>query len=354
MKKPICLLLAIALLCTAFFAGCNSSSPAQEQPTTTAAPTTETEEMKEWTREGYFTDENENFLSVTYMDDVDEPGWYVGAMLGEDMYGNMLQERDNTLYGNLVPDYEEGEFIVTLSEEGEDGLLLTVDGGEAYHFTKYDIPDATIFTSINIEGFGRIAYAEGEETPEIDPEYPFQSAQINLAEPAVYTFAAQAEAGSLFVKWTKDGEDYSTEPVITLELTESADFIAVFEEDPDWQNPVMNFIGEYQCDRAHALVECFGSEDAWITIEWANSATETVRWFIVGRFDLETLTIQYSGSSKSVLTYDDAGEITNEEPVYDDGTGTVTFHDDGTFTWHEDASETEEDLIFEWVSVSAE
>ena len=50
MKKPICLLLAIALLCTAFFAGCNSSSPAQEQPTTDAAPTTETEEMKEWTR----------------------------------------------------------------------------------------------------------------------------------------------------------------------------------------------------------------------------------------------------------------------------------------------------------------
>ena len=77
MKKPICLLLAIALLCTAFFAGCNSSSPVQEEPTTDAAPITETEGMKEWTREGYFTDENEYFLSVTYMDDVDEPGCVV-------------------------------------------------------------------------------------------------------------------------------------------------------------------------------------------------------------------------------------------------------------------------------------
>ena len=38
-------------------------------------------------------------------------------------------------------------------------------------------------------------------------------------------------------------------------LDESADYVAVFEDDPDWQNPVMNFVGEYQSGRAHALVE---------------------------------------------------------------------------------------------------
>ena len=197
-----------------------------------------------------------------------------------------------------------------------------------------------------------ISYAEGEETPEIDPDRPYQSAQINLAEPATYTFASAPEAGNLFVKWTKNGTDFSTEPVITMLLDESADFVAVFEEDPDWQNPVMNFIGEYQCDRAHAKVECFGNTDAWITIEWGGSAAELARWDIVGRLDTETLTIKYFGVTKSIVTYDDNGEVASQEPEYEDGTGTITFNDDGTFTWHEDQSDYGIDMVFEWVPVS--
>ena len=361
MKKTICLLLAIALLCTVCFVGCSDKTdPTQKEPTTnaptTAAPATEPQEAKDWTRTGIFADENGNLLSVVYMAEADAPGWYVGAKLGENMYGRIVPQEGSTLHGNIVTEGEAGEFIVTVSEEGEDGLLLVVDGGETYHFTKYEMPQATIFVTINTEGsgWGMIAYAEGEEAPEIDPEYPYQSAQINLAEPAVYTLAAQPEEGSVFVKWTKDGEDYSTEPQITLELSESADLIAVFEEDPDWQSFVMNYVGEYQCGEAHASVECFGKEDVLITIDRANSESELVRWIILGRLDEETLTVSYSDSSKIVLTYNEAGEVTNEEIVYEDGTGTVTFHNDRTFTWHEDASETGEDLIFEWAPVSAE
>jgi len=109
-------------------------------------------------------------------------------------------------------------------------------------------------------------------------------------------------AGNVFVKWTKNGEDYSTEPIIKVHLDESADFVAVFEEDPDWQNPVMNFFGEYQSGRAHAIVECLGNDEASITIEWGGSATELARWDIFGRFDAETLTIEYSGVTKSIVT----------------------------------------------------
>ncbi|HAJ65781.1 MAG TPA: hypothetical protein DCM61_04270, partial [Clostridiales bacterium] len=171
-------------------------------------------------------------------------------------------------------------------------------------------------------------------------------------EPAVHTFLAAPEAGNLFVKWTKNGEDFSTEPQITLLLDESAEYLAVFEEDPNWQNPVMNFVGEYQCDRAHALVECFGYDEAFITIEWGSSAWELTRWIIVGKLDTDTLTISYSGASKANLVYDDQGEVKSEESVYDDGTGTIAFHDDGTFTWHEDQSESGEDLVFEWIPVT--
>lgn len=188
--------------------------------------------------------------------------------------------------------------------------------------------------------------------PELDPEWPYQSAQINPAEPETYTFAAEPEEGYLFVKWMKNGEELSTDPVITVLLDESADFVAVFEDDTDWQNPVMNFIGEYQCDRAHALVEYFDKTDAWITIEWGSSASEAAVWNIIGRLDMETLTLEYEGCAKMIVTYDESGEIVSQEPEYEDGSGTITFHDDGTFTWHEDQSEYESDIVFEWFDVT--
>ena len=306
----------------------------------------------EWPRDGYFLDENENMLSITWMDDIDEPGWYVGCMLGEDSWGGTLPLLGDALQGELSNYEEKDPLTVTVTEEA-DGILLAVEGGDAYHFTPLELPDASIFVTINTEGWGMIGYEEGEIEPELDPEWPYQSAQINLAEAETYTFAAAPEAGSMFVKWTKNGEDFSTEPVITVLLDESADFVAVFEEDPGWQNPVMNFIGEYQCDRAHALVECFGNEDAWITIEWGGSASELARWDIVGRLDTETLTIEYSDCTKSIVVYDENGEIESQEPEYEDGTGTIGFHDDGTFTWHEDQSEYGEDMVFEWLPVEA-
>ncbi|MBQ9686364.1 MAG: hypothetical protein IJV41_07480 [Oscillospiraceae bacterium] len=347
MKKTICLLLAALMLLA--LAACGSA----KQESASETPAAET--AAEWTREGYFQDENENVLSVTWMDDIDEPGWYVGVALGDFWGGCTFTQEGSTLRGDLNAWDESAEpFLVTLSEEGADGLLLTVDGGESYHFTPFEVPTATIFVNINIEGWGMIGYEEGETVPELDPEWPFQSAVLNLPEPAVYTFAAAPTAGNLFVKWTKDGDDFSTEPVVTVLLKESADYVAVFEEDPDWQNPVMNFVGEYQCERAHATVECFGNEDAWITIEWGGSAWELARWDIVGRLDTDTLTIEYANCTKSIVTYDDSGEVVSQEPEYEDGSGSIVFNNDGTFTWHEDQSANGYDMVFEWVPVSEE
>ena len=309
-----------------------------------------------WTREGYYEDGDGHILTVTRMDDVVDPGWYVGCMLGtefiDDSWGGMLPEVGDALQGALPSSGSREALAVTVTEEGETGLLLVTEGGESYHFLPVELPEATVIININTEGRGMIAYAEGEETPEIDPEWPYQSAYIGLDGPKTHTFAAAPEAGSVFVKWTKNGEDFSTEPVVTLLLDESADFVAVFEEDPDWQNPVMNFIGEYRCDRAHATVECLGADEAWITIEWGGSATELARWDIVGRLDLDTLTIQYSGVSKMIVTSDENGDVVSQEPEYEDGSGAIVFHDDGTFTWHEDQSAYGNDMVFEWVPVT--
>ena len=333
MKKTIRLLLAACLLFALAACGGKTAEP----------------EIKTWDRAGYFSDENENMLSVTWMEDVTDPGWYVGIAIGDLMTGWTLPQEGNTLRGDLNAWDESAEpLIVTVSEEGEDGLALTMESGEVYHFRPMDMPEATIIVHINTEGLGNIAHAEGETEPEIDPEYPFQSAQINLAEPETYSILAWPQAGSRFVKWTKDGEDFSAEPRITVVLKESADYVAVFEEDPDWQNPVMNFIGNYECGDLRARVECMGYEDAWITIRRDDGSQTATEWDITGRLDTDTLTIEYFGSMKAAVTLDEVGEEESRDMEYGDGSGTITFREDGSFLWHDDQSETGEDLVFVW------
>ena len=60
------------------------------------------------------------------------------------------------------------------------------------------------------------------------------------------------------------------------------------------------------------------------------------------------MTLEYADGVKSILTYDDDGALVSEETEYEDGTGTIVFNDDGTFTWHDDQSEYGEDMVFEW------
>ena len=43
------------------------------------------------------------------------------------------------------------------------------------------------------------------------------------------------------------------------------------------------------------------------------------------------------------------GEIEKEDVIYTDGTGSVVFNDNGTFTWKDDRSEYG-DILFEWLS----
>lgn len=182
-----------------------------------------------WTRQGYFTNEENDFLSVFLSEDKTNPGWAVGLMTGENMYGWFITQEGETLHGNLVADYlEEPPFFVTITEEGETGLQVKLEDGKVLHFVPYEMEEATIFVHINIEGFGHITYAPEGETLQFDDEFPAQSAQINLGKPETYQLAAKPDEGWKFLKWTRNGIDFSIEEQITVELAESADFIAVF------------------------------------------------------------------------------------------------------------------------------
>ena len=229
MKKYIAMILA-ALLMLSLMAGCGAS-PAnnEESKEENAAEEKPAEENTAfvWSRQGYYEDADGNFLSVTYSDMEGYEGWSVGCMLGEEMHGWIIQQEGNTLHGDL--DYDEShEFIVTVSEEGEDGLMMVVEGGDTYHFTPTDMPVAALTVTVNTEGSGQIAYAKEGEELQFDDDFPAQSAYLGLEGPETYVFGAKADEGWKFMKWTKDGVDYATEEQITMELTESAELVAVF------------------------------------------------------------------------------------------------------------------------------
>ena len=53
----------------------------------------------------------------------------------------------------------------------------------------------------------------------------------------------------------------------------------------DGQNPVMNFVGNYACDRASILVEADGADGAKISVQWGSSAWEPA----AGASDVSTI-----------------------------------------------------------------
>lgn len=185
-----------------------------------------------WSREGTFSDGNHNYLLISASEDGEYEGmWAVTAMVGDEIHGWFIAQEGETLHGNLNTEYDdnEGDYIVTITEEGEDGVMMEVEGGETYHFAKEETPDVIATLKINTEGLGTIAYGFEGEDVEFDEDFPNQSTVVNLTEPDTYVIKAKADEGWKFVKWTKDGEDLSEEPEITVEVTEDVEYIAVFE-----------------------------------------------------------------------------------------------------------------------------
>lgn len=224
-KKLAIILLAFVL--AAGFAGCGTSGSGGSGESSDSGDSSFT-----WSREGTFADENKNYVIITKPDDGEHDGmWAVSVLLSNgDVHGWFLEPKGETLYGNLNSEYDENDddYIVTISEEGDDGLMMEVEGGETYHFVKEEEHDYIALLKINTDGLGSFAYApEGEEV-KFDDEFPTQSAAENLEEPKTFVIKAKPDEGWKFVKWTKNGEDFSTEPDITVEVSEDVEYIAVF------------------------------------------------------------------------------------------------------------------------------
>ena len=217
MKKIVCIALAVLMVCSLAACGAKQEAPAGS--------------LGDWTREGAYQDEAGNILSIGKMDNDGTEGWYVSAILGEamDMYGGFIAPDGNQLKGELPDVEKDGAIDVTVSEDGEDGVLLEIKGGETYHFAPAPPLEGYAEIMLNTEGLGQVAYAEEGGEPEFDDEYPAQSAQLSLIEGQTYVFAAKPDEGWKFVKWTKDGADFSTDEQITVPITEDAEYVAIFD-----------------------------------------------------------------------------------------------------------------------------
>ena len=121
----------------------------------------------------------------------------------------------------------------------------------------------------------------------------------------------------------------------------------------DGQNPVMNFIGVYGHDRASIMVEADGMENAKITVTWGSSAAENAEWVMSGKFDPETLTVQYTDCVKTVYVWNEQGEIDSETVEYENGEGTITFTDGEalSLTWDDAQEHIADGTVFEYASL---
>ena len=82
--------------------------------------------------------------------------------------------------------------------------------------------------SAAVNGNGSIAYAEKGGELSFDDQYPTTGVQINVVGSATYLFGAKPDPGAKFVKWTKDGKDFSKEAQITVSVSAETELVAVF------------------------------------------------------------------------------------------------------------------------------
>ena len=120
-------------------------------------------------------------------------------------------------------------------------------------------------------------------------------------------------------------------------------------EPDDGQNPVMNFVGNYVCDRASILVEADGDTGAKATVTWGNSADSNVVWTMSGEYAADSHEFTYKDCVKTEYRYNEDGSVAEEKEQYNDGTGTMIFSEGNAgpyLEWKDDKENAAEGMTF--------
>lgn len=125
---------------------------------------------------------------------------------------------------------------------------------------------------------------------------------------------------------------------------------ALAEADEDGQSPIMNIIGDYADrvgQRAVMHIDCGSGDSADITINWGNSAKETVVWrfnAVIGMETDEYAELNYTDCTKSIVRFENEDSEGETEIVYENGTGKLIWYKDGedgeeSFIWQDDVED---------------
>lgn len=242
----------------------------------------------------------------------------------------------------------EGEFYLLIEVSDDvDGVLLTAAQ------TDPKKPYMQWAMSGQIDDTLKISYTDG-----IKSEVVFNQEKQTLEESVIYsdgTGAVQiADDGS--VTWQDDKEDIAGGKKFVYDEELSKEVKARMEEQQSSQNPVMNWAGRYfDKENISRTMQINPSGDVkngcTVIIDEEGEEGAVTRMTMTGIYDEKEKKIVCSDGSLVRGKMDEAGNFAEEETVYTDGTGTITFDDSAekiTAVWHDDKAGDAEDVVFEF------
>lgn len=120
------------------------------------------------------------------------------------------------------------------------------------------------------------------------------------------------------------------------------------------QNPAMNIVGKYGCDKATLTVEAVDSTTTRMTVYWPTSSLTRTEWTMTGTFNPEKQTIEYSDGTKKAFTFDEKGKLKKETVDYENGTGRFKIDMAASeITWEDDQEKAGEGLTFKLNQITA-
>ena len=179
---------------------------------------------------------------------------------------------------------------------------------------------------------------------------------VEITVPDVLTYSwpeAQAtlESAGLDAKFVGDEDGIVVSqsiPAGTVVADDTTVTVHLENGKEDTQNPVMNYVGNYQSGRATLSVDAVGANEALIVIDWALDASTSSQWSMMGTFDEATSTVTYTNGNLITYTYNDKGKVVSEDIAYTDGKGAFTFSGN-KITWDDKTGHVADGMTFKHV-----
>ena len=142
-----------------------------------------------------------------------------------------------------------------------------------------------------------------------------------------------------------------TVPTVTVQVPEVKPVSKINDEPIEvtpvlFQNPAVNFAGNYFNNRTTLFVEADGTENAKLTIVLAEDAKSRTVLAIDAKFDADTSSIEYTNGTKKTIALDKNGNAVSEKEIYNNGTGKLVFGEKEA-VWN-DTTEKITDMVFQF------